>query len=46
MSAKLGRRSKRFERERERKVFQKLSASGSASADFLAERERERSQIF
>ena len=41
---KIERRSKRFERERERKVLQKLSVS--ASANFPAERKRERSQFF
>ena len=37
---KIERRSKRFERERERKVLKFLSASGCASASFLTERER------
>ena len=39
---KFERRSKRFERERDRKVLKKLSAG----AIFLVERERERSRIF
>ena len=43
---KIERRSKRFEREQERKVLKILSASGSVSATFLTEHERERSQFF
>ena len=39
---RIERRSKTFERRGERKVLQKLSASGSTNANFLDERERKK----